>query len=429
MKYGDVRKVRRYRKFLYASFLIACMALVVAEYSAIYHKVPNTIKLRVGEEENIDFQVPASGIVYKDAFAVSGMPESNIPKEAIHFDLDEPVTLKANQEDTYNMDVKLFGVFPLKTVELQVIKEQNLIPAGIPIGIYVKTQGVLVIGTGSFQGEDGNTHEPARHILKSGDYIRAINGQKIGSKKQVIEIIQGGEGKEAILTVERGGEEMDLKIVPQKSEEGGYKLGIWIRDSAQGIGTLTFVNEQGEFGALGHGINDVDTSTLMDMEGGTLYQTSIVGIRRGQRGTPGELTGTIDYSKDNIIGTITNNTDNGIFGQCNEELLFDLKSEPMPIALKQEVKPGPAQILCNIDGEATYYDVEIMELNHNSGNVNRGIVLKITDEDLLALTGGIVQGMSGSPIIQNGKLVGAVTHVLVQDATKGYGIFIESMLK
>ena len=211
-------------------------------------------------------------------------------------------------------------------------------------------------------------------------------------------------------------------------DSGEWKLGIWIRDNAQGIGTLTYIDTDNTFGALGHGINDVDTSTLMQLGEGTLYKTEIVGITRGQDGSPGELTGYIEYNNENIIGEITENTAEGIFGICKDVIMEQTIYDPIPIALKQEVETGPAQIICSVTGEPKFYDIEIEELHLEEDNVNRGLVLKITDEELLTLTGGIIQGMSGSPIIQNGKLIGAVTHVLVQDAASGYGIFIENML-
>ena len=192
---------------------------------------------------------------------------------------------------------------------------------------------------------------------------------------------------------------------------------------------MTFVDEQGNFGALGHGINDVDTSLIMQLDSGTLYKTDIIAIKKGTKGDPGEMTGMIDYSDKNILGIITDNTEKGIFGSCNETMLSRIEAEPLTIGLKQEVEAGPAQILCTVDGEPAYYDIVIKEVHLDNSNVNKGIVLQVTDPELIALTGGIVQGMSGAPIIQNGKIVGAVTHVLINDATSGYGIFIENMLE
>ena len=215
---------------------------------------------------------------------------------------------------------------------------------------------------------------------------------------------------------------------PQLNEQGEYKLGIWIRDNAQGVGTMTYIDETGHFGALGHGINDVDTSTLMALQKGTLYHTEIIGITKGSNGSPGELTGFIEYDDRNILGIITENTTRGIFGVCSPKIAGE-EQEALPVGLKQEIETGPAQIRCSIGGDIENYEVEITDINLGNDNINRGIVLQITDERLLSETGGIVQGMSGSPIIQNGKIIGAVTHVLVQDSTKGYGIFIERMLE
>jgi len=192
---------------------------------------------------------------------------------------------------------------------------------------------------------------------------------------------------------------------------------------------MTYIDENSCFGALGHGINDVDTSTLMELSNGTLYHTEIIGIIKGQNGSPGELTGFIEYDDDNIMGTITANTVKGIFGVCSEDVTSSNGYDYMPIGLKQEIKQGPAQIISSLGGEAETFEVEITEIRLENDDINRGIVLEITDPDLLAVTGGIVQGMSGSPIIQDGKIIGAVTHVLVNDPTRGYGIFIENMLE
>ena len=221
------------------------------------------------------------------------------------------------------------------------------------------------------------------------------------------------------MTIRRGEEYFDVKIDPVQDQTKKYKIGVWVRDNAQGVGTMTYIDSQGNFGALGHGINDVDTSNLMKMNDGTL----------GTAGHPGEMTGMIVYSDDRILGDITSNSVRGIFGKCNDKALALGTEEAMPIGLKQEIRKGPAQILCTVDGTTRYYDIEITDIHLDHDNVNRGIELKVTDSDLIALTGGIVQGMSGAPIIQNGKFVGAVTHVLVQDSTRGYGIFIENMLE
>lgn len=436
-------RLDQYRIFLYYLFFGGMISLAAACYLIWWKQIPSTIKIKAGVEQTLNFQVPVTGELYKEAVAVSGIQNPNISKaaiskealpnttlsqEKIHINLTKPVTLKANMLDEYVMDLKLFGIIPLKTVDVQVIRDRSLMPAGIPIGIYVKTKGVLVVGTGEFTSEDGTVFSPSRDLLQSGDYIIRINEKDVSGKSEFIEQIRHSEGQELLLEVCRGEEHLYVRVRPQMSQGGEYKIGIWIRDNAQGVGTMTYVDEYGSFGALGHGINDIDTSTLMELDTGTLYSTEIIGITKGVHGTPGELTGYIEYDPSNIIGRITENTAEGIFGNCNESLITEQEFPAMPIALKQEVQKGPGEILCSIDGQVRSYEIEILELHPEHESVNRGIVIKITDPELLNITGGIVQGMSGSPIIQNGKLVGAVTHVLVNDPTRGYGIFIENML-
>ncbi|MBQ8591321.1 MAG: SpoIVB peptidase [Lachnospiraceae bacterium] len=416
-----------YRRFLYSLLCLGIVGIIMVGYNLYKSRIPETIKIRVGEEEKFDFNIPASGELYKEALAVSDMGEKEIA--SIHVELDRPFTMIASEADTYKMELKLFGILPLRDVDIEVIHEQILTPAGIPIGIYVKTEGVLIIGIGEFEGKDGNTYMPAEHLLQTGDYILTLNGEEVKNKKSFRTKIAESNGNTVVLGIRRNEEEFEIKCQPRQSGDGEYKLGIWIRDNAQGVGTMTFVDEENNFGALGHGINDMDTSTLMQLEYGTLYHTDIVGIKKGVSGEPGELTGIIIYDDDNVMGSILDNTVEGIFGICDKTVEENLISEALPVGLKQEVKTGAAQIICSVDGKPAYYDIEIKEVYMDNNNVNRGIVLKITDEKLLALTGGIVQGMSGSPIIQNGRIVGAVTHVLVNDPTRGYGIFIENMLE
>ncbi len=417
-------KRKRYRRFLYIILACGLIALLATTYIDYWRKVPSTIKLRAGAEQTLDFHVPVSGEIYQE----EAVESISTRIESLPVDLSRGITIKAGQIERYKMDLKLFGFFPYKSVDVQVIQDKTLIPSGIPIGIYVKTSGVLVVGIGEFENGQGETISPAKYILQTGDYILEVNGEKVENKKQFVQMIADSGGEEMIMTLRRGEEITEVRIKPEGNPGGDWKLGIWIRDNAQGIGTLTYVDVDDTFGALGHGINDVDTSTLMQLDEGALYKTEIIGITRGQDGSPGELTGYIEYENENVIGEITENTAEGIFGVCKDEIVRQTPFSPLPIALKQEVVTGPAQIICSVTGEPKYYDIEIEELHMEEGNVNRGLVIKITDEELLSLTGGIIQGMSGSPIIQNGKLIGAVTHVLVQDSASGYGIFIENML-
>ena len=420
-----VRRLRIYRVCLCAVLLLAAMGLFGYGYYLIDSSIPSVIHVRAGSEEALELDIPAKG----EILSVSEQGRSNIPEGAVNVDLSRPVTMKTGNADGLLMQVKLFGILPMKQVGIRVIEDQELIPVGVPIGIYVKTEGVLVVGTGQFQAAEGGKVSPAEHILKSGDYVLKLNGTEVTKKDELIARIENSDGGEQILTIRRGEECFDVKIRPVRDQTGKYKIGVWVRDNAQGVGTMTYIDSQGNFGALGHGINDVDTSTLMEMNDGTLYQTEIISIQKGTAGHPGEMTGMIVYADDRILGDITSNSIRGIFGKCNNKALALGTEEALPIGLKQEIEKGPAQILCTVDGTTRYYDVEITDIHLDHDNVNRGIELKVTDPELIALTGGIVQGMSGAPIIQNGKFVGAVTHVLVQDSTIGYGIFIENMLE
>mgnify|MGYP001080094827 CR=1 FL=1 len=420
-----VRRRKIYRASLVTALMISFAVLTGSLYYQLDSSIPSVINVRAGEEESLQLGIPARA----EIVSVSDQGTSNIPEGAVDIDLSRPVTVKMASDATYQMQVRLFGFLPFKQVGIHVIEDQELIPVGVPIGIYVETEGVLVVGTGEFQGADGMSCSPGKNIVKSGDYVRKVNGVEIHEKEELIRMVEESGGEAVRLTVERNGEIMDLQIKPQRDVNNAYKIGVWVRDNAQGVGTMTYIDNQGNFGALGHGINDVDTSTLMHMEGGMLYETSIVEIKKGEVGNPGEMTGMIVYSDDRILGEIDSNSSRGIFGSCNSRALALGAEEPLPIGLKQEIEKGPAQILCTVDGSPKYYDVEITEIHLDHDNVNRGIELKVVDERLLEITGGIVQGMSGSPIIQNGKFIGAVTHVLVQDSSRGYGIFIENMLE
>lgn len=316
-----------------------------------------------------------------------------------------------------------------KEVSAKPVSNDLLIPGGMPIGIYMETDGVMVLGTELLEGADGLNYEPAKHLVKSGDYIVGINGQPIENKRELLEAVKNLDSDEVILKLRRVGEVIDVKIKPVKTAGKQYQLGIWVRDNAQGLGTITFLNGKSQFGALGHGIHDVDTNELLDITDGALYETSIKDIQKGKSGTPGGIEGIIVYNNYNVLGTISKNTESGIYGIVNRiDSLFENQT-PMEIGKKEEIETGDATIRCAVDGSVKDYKIKITKVDLFCREVNKGIVLEVTDPELLKLTGGIVQGMSGSPIMQNGKIVGAVTHVFVQDATKGYGIFIENMLK
>ena len=432
MRQGDISDIRRfyYRYFLWVLLFAACGMLTICVYGQLQKAVPDSLNIRQGEEEKLKFFVPVSAAIYEDSVLASGLGGVQSEKtemKKIEVDTTRAMVRKANEYNYYQMDLKLFGVIPLKTVDLNVLTERSIYPVGLPIGIYVKTNGVLVVDMSSFENRDGMNVEPAKHVLQKGDYILKVNEEPVGGKKELISKIRQSGGEDLIFTLLRNGAETKVRCTPELADDGEYKLGIWIRDSAQGIGTLTYLDENGRYGALGHGINDVDTNALMLLKYGGIYRADIVGIEKGKSGHPGVLTGVISFDEYQL-GNVTENTQGGIFGQLSGSEKNSLGLTGMPIALKQEIRIGDAKILCKIGETSKLYDVEITKVHYSSEDDNRGIVLAITDQELLSLTGGIVQGMSGAPIIQDGKVVGAVTHVLINDPTRGYGIFIENML-
>ena len=306
-------------------------------------------------------------------------------------------------------------------------------PCGFPVGIYLETEGVLVIGTDTITGVDGLNYEPAYDLIRGGDYIVALNDETVSAKAQLSFLIKKYGNKDIRLTIRRDGELKDVTIKPVKVGNGSYKLGIWVKDDSQGIGTMTYLCNDGSFGALGHGISDVDTKKLLSSNDGLLYGAKIWGITKARAGVAGSLCGSINYEEDNIIGEINKNSSIGIYGVIPSKnkvdgIVEEYNLKPYEICSKYDVKIGKATILACVTGSVKEYDIEIIELKVNSEG-NKGIVIKVIDEELLKETGGIVQGMSGSPILQNGKLVGAVTHVFLRDSSLGYGIFIENMLK
>ncbi|MCI6859298.1 MAG: PDZ domain-containing protein [Eubacterium sp.] len=301
--------------------------------------------------------------------------------------------------------------------------------SGVPIGIYIKTDGILVLGIQKIKAENGRTVSPADCKLKAGDYILKLNKNKITSKKQFIRLLQRNGERDIILTIKRNDRISTVKLRPVFSKDNEcYQLGIWIRNDTQGIGTVTAIKNDGTFFALGHGISDNNLGIRLKIEGGSIYRTSISSILKGKPGNPGEIIGTIDYFPGNYLGSVSKNTNGGIRGKLSKCQTDFCVGDPLPVASKNEVKKGNAYLRSSISGKSRDYTIEIEKVLSKDKNSLKSLRIKVTDPELLRLTGGIIQGLSGSPIIQNGKLAGAVTHVLVDDPTKGYGIFLENMM-
>lgn len=320
-------------------------------------------------------------------------------------------------------------VLPEETSGAVEMGEDTVLVGGMPVGIYMETEGVLVLDTQGVTGLDGQEHEPAHNLVRAGDYIIRVNEMQISDKKELIQTLERLDRKEVVLSIKRDEEEIDVKLDAVECEPGEFKLGIWVKDNIQGLGTITFLNQNNEFGALGHGIHDTDTGVLLNLSEGRVYKTSIRSVVKGTDGVPGSMEGLIVYNRYNRLGTIRKNTEIGIYGTLDDvQSLFE-EQMAVQVASKEEVHVGLAMIRCYVQDSIEEYEIQILEINEAASDTNKGMVIEVTDERLLQQTGGIVQGMSGSPILQDGKLVGAVTHVFVNDPTKGYGIFADIMIR
>ncbi len=328
--------------------------------------------------------------------------------------------------DKVYADASLFGTVPLKQVEVTVIEDNKLIPCGNVFGVKFYTKGVLVVRLAKIETKDGNISPAKESGLMVEDVITSVNGVEINTVEEMASCVENCRGKEMNIIFIRDGKKLSCVLKPALSlTDKKYKTGIWVRDSTAGIGTMTYYNPStGSFAGLGHGICDVDTGCLMPLLRGNVVDVVLTDVIKGKKGLPGELKGDFDSEK---IGVITENTEKGVYGVMSENNgLFT--SDGVEIALKNEVQTGQAELLCEVDGEGVKaYKIEIVKIDKNE-EVTKNFTVKVTDKQLISKTGGIVQGMSGSPIIQNGKLIGAVTHVFVNDPTRGYGIFIENML-
>lgn len=422
--------MKKYKICLYIAFICTvCTGIVLFEY-LFYRQIPDVIYLKDGTVEEFEFSLPVTGEITEDTTVVETFGNTQTPLKEKDGQVIYQNQTKSEKEH-YLWKIKLFGMFPLKDVRLEVVEDTYVYPVGCPVGIYVKSEGVLVAGLGNVKTTPTTEECPCNHILQAGDYILGVNGQELSLKNDIINQVRESQGNPIVLTIRRNGEISQVEVSPVLNLEGVYQIGIWVRDSAQGIGTLTYVDENGEFGALGHGINDIDTAKLLDIDYGGLYETEIVSVKKGSTGEPGEISGVIRFLDSAKIGSIEKNTANGIYGKALEdETVVDFEAvEKYPVALKQEIRLGDAQMAFMSKDEWNLYDIQITNIDYSQSEGNRGLVIKVTDPELIDKTGGIIQGMSGSPILQDGKFIGAVTHVFVNDPTKGYGIFAETMLK
>lgn len=334
-------------------------------------------------------------------------------------------SLKATTEfsEVKKVSIKFLGVFPVKEATVNYTERQTVRVSGRPFGIRLLTSGVLVSSLSSIATDKGIVSPAADCGLQAGDLIVSIGGKAVFSNQDVVEAVNNSSGEKIELKILRGNKDMTLSVVPSLSTDGNYKIGVWVKDSAAGIGTMTFfIPSSGVFAGLGHPICDGSSGELLHLSSGEITSAEIFDVKKGSVGSPGELKGRI---LDKNLGSLQKNTETGVFGKMYDACY----GQDMELGYKQDISLGNAQILTTIEGEEPrLYNITIEKINLNDNSMSKNMIIHITDPTLLEKTGGIVQGMSGSPIIQNGRLIGAVTHVFVNDPTRGFGIFSENML-
>ncbi|MBR1444312.1 MAG: SpoIVB peptidase [Firmicutes bacterium] len=409
-------------------FLIFLLfALISASFLLKYLFLPGEINLIEGKESKISIDIPVSAVTVSTDKPIYINNEKITDNKTVS--VDSPIYLRADSISNKKMQLSLFGI-PVKNVDVKILPNVKLIPCGNAVGVRINANGVVILGIDDVKADNDRLYSPCSGVLKTGDVITEINGTKINNKEELINILEKSDNNKLDITLKRDEKYIHTYVNTIKEKDSGKsKLGAWVRDSTQGIGTLTYYDPtSGTFGALGHGIADIDTKQLFDIKNGKIMPADIVDIKKGESGSPGELIGEIDTSQ--VLGSIKNNTDIGIYGTLSDSGIQAMSYEPMEIALKDEIKTGKAEILSNIDGrDVRSYEIEIESINRFNIDEAKGMIIRITDKELLAKTNGIIQGMSGSPIIQNGKIVGAVTHVFVREPARGYAIFIENMLR
>lgn len=407
-----------------AMFFLLLLILVTSVINIFLGNFPEEIKIIEGKEQKLELKIPMTFQLFcKVPFFVNG----NYIQDKLTISLKEPLVLKSSTQGTYDLEFRLLGFIPVKRLKVHVLPETRVIPGGHSLGVKLRPNGVIVVGFASVIDENGQRHQPAQDAgIQVGDTIVMVNNQKINQAEDLS--IMVNKQKSVNLAVKRNGKLFNATLNPVKNNLGIYQLGLWVRDIAAGVGTLTFYDPKTNFyGALGHIISDADTGKVIEVGEGEIIRAKVSSISPGKKNQPGEKKG-VFVNEDKIIGNIVANTPFGIFGEAYDSFKNPFY-DSLPVATINQVQEGKAKILTVIEGEKIQeFDIEIQKIIKQSYPNDKGMIIKITDQELIAKSGGIIQGMSGSPIIQNGYIVGAVTHVFVNDPTKGYGIFIEWML-
>ncbi len=406
-------------------FVLLLCALYFLPAMRSYANIPNEIYVQRGTTKTIDLGLPIKADVKTKGVV-------NVTSETLEdaAGMQSPLLIEPLDNGETNIELSILGL-PIKNVKVSVSDELMVIPGGQSIGVTLYTKGALVVGITGVETVNGEIMNPAREAgILPGDIILSINGTEIDNAYHLREIINQMQGVLSI-KVDRNGRLLDLNVLPVRDPiDGKFRLGLWVRDSTAGVGTLTFIKpDDRKYGGLGHAICDLDTGNILSVKEGEIYFSEVIQVNKGENGVPGEIQGYFSSSSGNM-GAIEKNTDYGIYGTIFKDVDLNKFTKPVPVANRSEVKLGRAQILATIDNEGVKaFNCDIIKINTQDEAGQKGIVLQITDKELLEKTGGIVQGMSGSPIIQNGKLVGAVTHVFVNNPTKGYGLYIDWMIE
>lgn len=338
---------------------------------------------------------------------------------------------KENVAERQKIAINLFNKFEVKQLSVDVIPRTTVIPVGNIAGLKLYTNGVLVVGMTEIQGVDNKKHKPFQNTgIEEGDRIISINKNNVSTVEELTKKVNQSAGNNIEIQYVHGEETKECSITPVRTAKEGYKLGLWVRDSAAGVGTVTFYEPSSKmFAALGHGIADVDTGELIDIASGEFVTTRVLNVTKGKSGNPGKIQGTIEEGQE--IGDIFKNSQFGVYGKVNNLSVLNIdSSKEMPVALRDEIQIGEATILCSLDNKTSKeYKIEIEKIYLENNYNNKNMKIRVTDEELIEKTGGIIQGMSGAAVIQNGKLVGAVTNVLVNDPQEGYAVFGDTMVK
>ncbi|SCY98835.1 SpoIVB peptidase [Alkaliphilus peptidifermentans] len=409
-------------------FLIILLCIIVFQKNG---SLPSEYNIQIGESHTINTKFPLSlsfDETVEDILEISKINDRN----NIFSRVNNQIHLKSIEKGSKELKYNILGFIPYKTVRVNVVPKLYLYPGGQSIGVRLNTEGVLIVGIAEILDDEGVKHNIAEASgIRIGDSLMAINNQKVENKYHVIEMLQNSNGEKITLTIKRNDKYFQTDITPIKSsEDKKFKLGFWVRDKTAGVGTLTFFHEESsKFGALGHAITDVETGNILSVKDGEIIKSKVVSIQEGKKGRPGEIRG-LFYELDKPLGRLLKNTIHGIYGELINDINDSKYNKPIEMAYQHEIEVGPAYILTTLDdNKVDRYDIEIIRINTQVKADSKSMIIRVTDDRLLNKTGGIVQGMSGSPIIQNNKVVGAVTHVLVNDPTKGYGIFIEWMVE